>query len=936
MSPLSGLSGKSGESRKLEAFLLALRKELAARFRVAPSHPGIERILEETEAHLEDTIAELVDRGSTREAATTAALSRFGTASRVVRAYGALEAPSFIHPHGEVPRWRRLLRRFQTPGLTEWISDLRLAVRALARSPGYLLAFVLTLGLGIGANTAIFSVVYGVWLRPLPYRDGSRLVYLRHSARLAGVDNATFSVPEIDDYRQHSPSLAGVAEFSAMIFTMVGVDEPRRVRAGIVTGNYFEVMGLGARLGRVISKSEDGEAAPAVAVLAYDYWHRLFGADPAVVGRTVTMDDRSVEIIGVAEPAPPYPERTDVYVNMVVSPHHLSASMAHDRVHRMTEVFARLAPDASLASARAEIDAITRRLHEEHPEAYDPAQGYEVSVTALRDQLAAEARPTMFMLLGVAAFVLMIACANVANLTLARVLRRYDEWALRVSLGAPTWTLRRQLLIENIVPSIGGAALGVLLAVAGCDLLASYIARYSTRASEIAVDTTVLGVALVIAFAAACFFALLPRVPGTASRGLGWFSGARSTAGVAGRRIQRFLVVSQVGVSFVLLVGAGLLLETLKNLQRDDGGVALEEVLVLNIPFSYGRQTPNELLAHHGTILERVAVLPGVRSAGLGSMIPLRGTPQGILAGLAALEFEIEGRPTEPGAQPPRADFRVVSGGYFHTLGMTLIQGRTFQSTDTGDGAKVVVVNQALADRYFPDRTPVGQRIGFRGDTLHFMGVTEEYRTIVGVVSDVKEYGVAEGVPHVIFNPFTEVPLAGSLFVRTAQPDLVLRPILDRIRKLDPRQPVVNVGTLAQIRSESISPQRLNAALVGAFALLALTVAAVGVAGVLAFGVSQRTHEFGIRAALGADRSLLMGVVLREGALLAVFGLAIGLGGSLVLSGLISGLLHDVTPRDVGTLGVVAVLLTLVALLASAVPAWRASEIDPVQALREE
>jgi predicted lysophospholipase L1 biosynthesis ABC-type transport system permease subunit len=267
---------------------------------------------------------------------------------------------------------------------------------------------------------------------------------------------------------------------------------------------------------------------------------------------------------------------------------------------------------------------------------------------------------------------------------------------------------------------------------------------------------------------------------------------------------------------------------------------------------------------------------------------------------------------------------------------MTLIQGRTFQSTDTRDAPKVVVVNQALADHYFPDREVLGQRIGWRGDTLHFMGVTQEYRTIVGVVSDAKDYGVAEDVPYVAFNPVTEVPLAGSLFVRTAKADVVVPPILDLIHQIDPEQPVVDVGTLAQIRSESISPQRLNAALMGAFAVLALTVAAVGVAGVLAFGVSQRTHEFGVRAALGADRSVLMQVVLKEGALLALVGVAIGLAASFFFAGLISGLLHDVKPTNIGTLGFVAILLTLVSLLASAVPAWRAAEIDPLQALREE
>ncbi|HJS75128.1 MAG TPA: FtsX-like permease family protein, partial [Vicinamibacteria bacterium] len=531
---------------------------------------------------------------------------------------------------------------------------------------------------------------------------------------------------------------------------------------------------------------------------------------------------------------------------------------------------------------------------------------------------------------------LLIACANVANLTLTRMMRRYDEWALRVSLGAKPWALRRQLFIECIVPSIAGAALGVLLAVAGVGLLASYIARYSTRASEISVDVTVLAVALVVALASASFFAFLPRLPGTGSRRLGWLSGARSTAGASSRRLQKVLVVSQIGVSFVLLVGAGLLLETLRKLQRDDGGVALDEVLVMNVPISYGMRTPEELLAQHGLILERVSALPGVRSAALGSMIPLRATPRGILAGLASLEFEIEGQPTAPGTPPPRADFRIVSGSYFRTLGMTLLRGRTFQATDTPDSAKVVVVNQALAERYFPDRDPLGQRIGWRGDTLHFMGVTQEYRTIVGVVSDVKDYGVAEAVPYVAFNPVTEVPLAGSLFVRTAQADSVVRPIRDLIHEIDPQQPVVEVGTLAQVRSESISPQRLNAALVGIFAFLALTVAAVGVASVLAFGVSQRTHEFGVRAALGADRSRLMHIVLKEGALLAVLGVGIGLSASFFFSGLLSGMLRDVRSTDPGTLGVVALLLTLVALLASAVPAWRASEIDPVQALWEE
>ncbi|HXV62768.1 MAG TPA: ABC transporter permease, partial [Vicinamibacteria bacterium] len=439
------MSPTFGNSRKLHAFLRALRKELASRFRVEPSHPGIERILDEAEAHLEDAIAELVGGGASVDGATATALSRFGTPSRVARAYGALETPSFIDPHAGVPAWRLVLRSFRERmdwNRWQWITDIRLAIRFLSKSRAYTLAFVLTLGLGIGANTAIFSVVHGVWLHPLPYRNEDRLVYLRHAANIAGIDNVLFSVSEIKDYREQSRSFDGITEFSAMTFNMIGLDEPKLVRAGIVTGNYFDVMGLGARLGRVISSHDDGEAAPAVAVLTYDYWLRQFAGDPEVVGRQVTMNDRSVAIVGVAEPAPPYPERTDLYVNLVASPHHLSASMVDDRTHRMTEVFARLAPDTTLQSARVEIEEITRRLHEAYPEIYDTTHGYDVSLSLLREQLAATARPTLLMLLGVAAFVLVIACANVANLTLARVIRRHDEWALRVSLGARPRILR--------------------------------------------------------------------------------------------------------------------------------------------------------------------------------------------------------------------------------------------------------------------------------------------------------------------------------------------------------------------------------------------------------------------------------------------------------------------------------------------------------------
>ena len=458
-------------------------------------------------------------------------------------------------------------------------------MRGLTKNPGYALVFIVTLGLGIGANTAMFSAVNGVLLRPLPHDDGDRLVYLRQAARIAGIENVLFSVPEIDDYRQGSPSLGAVAEFSALTFTMLGYETPRRVRAGIVTGNYFDVMGLSASLGRMVGREDDGEDAAAVIVLSDAYWRNVFGADPGILGKTVEINGRTATFVGVAEPAPPYPERTDIYVNMATSPHHLDASMSHDRVHRMTEVFAKLSPAATLESARTETSAITSRIHAEYPEAYDAGSGFEVTVTPLKTQLTSRARPTLLLLLGTAFFVLIIACANLANLTLTRVLRRDHELAIRVSLGGSRAVLRRELLVESLVLAGAGAGLGLLMAAVSLDLLVTFAGRFTSRASEIALDASVFGFALLAAVAASLFFTMVPRLPdGDSVGGALTTGGARSTVGSGAKRAQRALVVAQIGTSFVLLIGAGLLLRTMMHLNRVDPGFDTAQVLTMDIP----------------------------------------------------------------------------------------------------------------------------------------------------------------------------------------------------------------------------------------------------------------------------------------------------------------------------------------------------------------
>lgn len=810
--------------------------------------------------------------------------------------------------------------------------DLRYAGRSLLKSPGFCALFVTTLGLGIGANTAIFSAVDGILLRSLPHRNGDRLVYLRQSAALVGLENALFSVPTIDDYRQGVPSFDAVAEFSALTFTMLGQDEPRRVRAGIVTGNFFTVLGLDPVAGRTFDLGDDGENAEPVVVLTHEYWQRAFGADPGVLGASVTMNGRSLRIVGVLEPAPPYPERTDLYVNMVASPHHLSASMNHDREHRMTEVFARLAPGASLAGARAEIDEVTSRIHRDHPDAFDPGAGYHVSATLLKDQLTRRARPTLLLLLATGAFVLVIACANLANLALSRFLRREHEFAIRASLGGSRGNLRRQLLAESALLSMGGAVLGLAMASLSLGVLVAYASRFTVRAAEITLDGWVFAFALAVAAGASCFFAWIPRLPGGDSiAGAIGRADLRTTGGTRHKTLQRGLVVAQVAVSFVLLVGAGLLARTLLQLQDVDPGFDTETVLSMDISASATVRSPEEVKQHYAAILDDVRRLPGVTAAAMTNHVPLAPGSGGFTT-----QFRVrpEGFEPAPGAPEPRADFRVVTPDFFRTLGTPVLQGREFLDTDVAGGPLVAVITESMARAYFPGQDPIGQRIAWADDVLRYIAVGDEWRTVVGVVGDLRSSPTDEG-PYALYTPYEQIPWTGSLVVRSgSDPTSLIAPIRRLIRARDPNQPVDNVVTLARLSEDTVAPQRLNTVLLGSFALLALIIAAVGIGGVLAFNVGSRSREFGIRGALGASRHQVRSGVLREGAQLAGVGLLVGGLGALVLTRFLSGLLFGVPVTDPATYAAVCAVLVAVALGASWVPAWRASRVDPLEALR--
>ena len=815
--------------------------------------------------------------------------------------------------------------------------DIRHALRSLTKNPGYAFVFVVTLGLGIGANTAMFSAVNGVLLRPLPHEDGDRLVYLRHSARLAGIENTLFSVPEIDDYRQGSPSLAAVAEFSALTFTMLGYDTPRRVRAGIVTGNYFEVMGLSASLGRVVGPEDDGEEAPAVMVLSDAYWRTVFGADPEVVGRTVEMNGRTVTLVGVAEPAPPYPERTDIYVNMATSPHHLDASMNHDRIHRMTEVFARLGPGATVESARTEIRTITGRIHQQYPEAYDAGSGFDVSVTPLKTQLTARARPTLLILLATASLVLIIACANLANLTLTRVLRREHELAIRVSLGGSRGALRRELLVESLVLAAAGALLGLWIASISLDLLVGFAGRFTSRASEIALDPTVFGFALAVAVVASVFFTMVPSLPdGEGAGGLLTRSGTRSTGGSRAKHAQRTLVVAQIGTSFVLLIGAGLLLRTMQHLNHVDPGFDTAQILSMDIPANSAGRDRDDIKSQYLAIVSDIAGLPGVEGAALTSSIPLAATSGGFTT---QFEIDVEGHEPVPGAPAPRADFRVVSPGYFAVMGIEVLRGREFVSTDLEDAQEVVIINESMARAYFGDRDPIGQRIAWVDDVMRFLGEGTDGRTVVGVVADTRDGGLDADVVHAMYNPYHQITpvFTSSLVLRmNGDPNAAVPAIRETILSHDPNQPIDDIATLADLGNESVAPRRLNTIFLGSFALLALIIAAVGIGGVLAFSVGSRIREFGVRSALGAARHQVWSGVVAEGATLAAAGVALGSLAASLLTRFISGFLVGVPALDPLTFVAAGLVLGSVAILAAWMPALRAAAVDPITALSSE
>jgi putative ABC transport system permease protein len=814
------------------------------------------------------------------------------------------------------------------------LNDVKFAVRSLGRTKGLAITVVLTLALGIGANAAIFSLVRGVLLRPLVNRDEDRLIYLRQSARGMGVDDAAFSVPEIQDLRARVTTLTAFGDFSVIGFTMVGLGEPREVRAGVVGGSYFEVMGLHPVLGRLLDMRDDGPKAAGAVVLTHRFWTTGLKSDPSVLGKIIRLGTRQATIVGVLEPSVPYPAETEIIANIVTSPHHLSATMVTGRVHRMTELFARLAPGADLEQARAELRAVHGAIVKAHPEAYSAKADFRIEAVRLRDQITSRARTVLLVLLAASLLVFVIACSNVANLILARSVRREGELAIRAALGASPGSLRRTLLAESVLLCGAGAALGVLSARPMVAILARYASRFSVRALDLTVDSSMLWVGAVLAVLAAVLLAFVPRLPSAdTSHGLGVSGGSLRITGNTSRR-QRVFAVTQIAASFVLLAGASMLIKTLLAMQAADTGFDTHRVLALNVPaMTYGR-TPDQVVGFYKEAIRRIKELPGVDGVALGTVVPWRDA--GNFG--PGFEFSADGHVRGPGEEDPRAQLRTVSPGFFAALGVRMIAGRDFNDADRRGAEPVVIVSQSLAKRMFPNQDAVNRHMMWTDPVFKFVDISPAPRRIVGVAADVDDENVVPGPAVTVFHPFGQEEIwGGRLFVHTGtNPYALVSPVTRIIRDMSADQVVERAATLEDIRAEVLTPDRLNTFVFGGFALVALAIAVVGVAGVLAFSVSGRTREFGIRLAIGSQpRHLLMGVIA-EGAAMAAAGIVAGGAGGYVLASLARGYFQGARMPDAVTVAGSAAVLLAAAVVASAVPAARAARVDVMQALRSD
>jgi putative ABC transport system permease protein len=810
--------------------------------------------------------------------------------------------------------------------LVNLIQDIRYTVRTLAKSSSFALTSIATLAIGIGAATAIFSMVNGVLVQRLPMANGDRLVHFRQPS--ARSSDEGLSALEVTDLRRDTHDFSAVAEYHTLTFQLYGHGDPLRVTTGVVSDGFFDMLGVKPALGRTFRPGEEAVSAAPVVVLSHSFWMNQFHGDSSVVGARFTMNDRVHTVIGVLPPLPGYPEENDVWMPIGACPFRTSWWMSNTRDHRMLRAFGIRRPDVPEQEAASELSTLSARAHATYPAAYPAALRINLVATNARDEMTKRAKPVLYMLIATAVFLLLVAVANAATLSLSRQLRRSREMAVRVALGGSGARLYRQLALESLMLSVGGAALGVAIASSGLGLLRTFATRFTPRADEITISGPVFLFAAALCVIIALAVAAVPFLHVHGRRDLAGalrVGNAGSGATPREHRVRGILVAAQVALAFVMLVGGGLIGRSLITLERVDAGVDVRSVLTAQLELNFTKyDTPAKQTNFARALIERLDAVPGARSTAVASALPLQ------TSGMSEQPFAVD-RVSELGAgsPPPHAEVTTVSPDYFRTVGIPLVRGRAFTPLDRDTLTAPAIVSERLVEEYWRGRDPIGTRITFNGGRT--------WREVVGVVGNVRHRLADPAVTDAVYLPI----LASSslydlrVFVRAAGPlPAVEQAVRAVVRDVDPQQPVSDVETLEQARGAQLVEPRLTTTLVGVFAVLALVLTATGLSGVVAFGVAQRLPEIAIRVALGATRRRVLALVVREGLVIVVVGLFVGSVASIATRGVVSHLLFGVRATDAATYAAVVLTILGTAAAACAAPSWRALKAEPARILR--
>jgi predicted permease len=867
---------------------------------------GRERMMEDLDQdildHLEIETRDNIARGMSPEEARTAALRKFGSVARAKEE--TREVWSFV--------W-----------LEQFLQDIRYGLRMIGKSPGFTTVAVLTLALGIGANTAIFSVVYAALLRPLPYRDASRLVLLNETTPKVGT--VSVSYPNFVDWRSQSRAVSQMAAVHQVGFNLTGLARPESISGSAVSPAFLAILGVRPFLGRDFDEAEENAGTAPVLLLSYDLWQSHLGADPDVVGKSMSLDGRAFTIVGVLPASFRWLDKMDVIEPIGVWA--TNNPEAADRGGRSdTSAVGRLAPGVTFEQARAEMESIAARLAREYPGLDDR---FSVEFMPMRDAFVGDSRPAILILFGAVLFVLLIACANVANLFLARGATRTKEIALRLAFGASRGRVIRQMLAESFILAFLGGALGLALAIGGIHAIARWIPKDMLSGATVNLNGAVFVFVAALIVVAAFIFGLAPAAHSTTpdlQSGLRE-SGRTTSASAAQNKLRGAFAVAEISLALVLLIGAGLMTKSLYRLMSVNPGFRPDRVLTMEMDLPERQYSTDPVVLNFWQrVLDGVRALPGVESAAVGTVVPLTGNH-------SRSDVTIEGMAAPRPGDYPHPDVHVVSSGYAATLGIPLIRGRAFTDADDEKAPHVGMVNALMARRFFPGDDPVGKRF-----MVGHPGETEDWITIVGVTGDTKLYGLANPARLEIYLPFRQVAETNmNLIVKSGVGVAALSAaIREVVAGIDKDQPISVTSTMNQLVSDSIATRRITLVLLGLFSGLALILAAIGIYGVISYSVAQRTHEIGIRSALGAQRGDLMRMILQQGMKSAAAGIGIGLAAGLGLTRLMKSLLFGVGAMDPVTFISVAMLLLLVALAASYIPARRAMRVDPLVALKYE